>query len=109
MFVQYFFIWVILSICCMILAENRGRDGGRWLVISILISPLLSLILLLVMKNLSEEKSLKSGDKKKCMFCAETINADAIKCKHCGSMQSIKPENLNEKELNELIDKLQKK
>lgn len=30
---------------------------------------------------------------KKCPFCAEDINAGAVKCKHCGSMVTVEPLN----------------
>ncbi|HCI3893701.1 TPA: hypothetical protein NO315_004902, partial [Pseudomonas aeruginosa] len=31
------------------------------------------------------------NDEKKCPFCAEVIKAEAVKCKHCGSMLSAGP------------------
>ena len=34
-----------------------------------------------------ERKILKKGELKKCPYCAEFINVDALKCKHCGEMQ----------------------
>lgn len=105
---QYFFIWLILSVCCAVLAGNRGRNEISWFFISALISPLIGFILLIILDDMSEDVAIKSGSKKTCLYCAEIINSEAIKCKHCGSLQSkIKPENLNEKELNDLINKIQ--
>ena len=49
---------------------------------------------------------------RKCPFCAETIQPEAVICKHCKSDLSVipkNPENLSEVELNKLIEKLKLK
>ena len=78
------FIWIVLTFGCAIYASNKGRDGGRWFVISLLLSPLIGFILLLISKDISQQTALEDGLLKKCPACAELIKTEAVKCKHCG-------------------------
>ena len=78
-------LWVILAFACASLANRRGRSYGGWLLISLLLSPLVGFILLLVSSDLSEQTGLKVGTHKKCYQCAEIVKKEAIKCKHCGA------------------------
>jgi len=38
------------------------------------------------MRNLIPNKNMQEEQTKRCPFCAEKINIEAIKCKHCGEM-----------------------
>ena len=78
-------IWIVLAIGCAIFASNKGRDVGRWFVISVLLSPVIGFILLLILQDVSQQTALEDGKLKKCTACAELIKAEAIKCKHCGA------------------------
>ena len=51
------FFWILFSLAVAILASNRGRSGIAWFLVSILISPLLGLIFVLVMKNMADEQA----------------------------------------------------
>lgn len=79
------FWWIVLSVAIGYFATNKGRDPGRWFVISLITSPLLAGIFLLISSDISEQEALKDGELKKCTFCAESIKKQAIKCKHCGA------------------------
>lgn len=109
---EFLILWLIFGAITSKIASDKGNDPIRGFFLGLLLGPLGLLIALLSSKDDSELKrsALKSGNKKKCQFCAELIASEAIKCKHCGEIQSdIKPENLNEVELNALIAKLKNK
>ena len=52
-----------------------GRGSGNWALLALIVSPLVAGFILLI--------AGVSG--KKCVACAETVNLEAIKCKHCGA------------------------
>ena len=79
------FFWFFFAIAVGILASNRGRSGFIWFVISILFSPLIGVIFVLVMENLKEINDQPNPDTHvRCPDCRELVRNDARKCKHCG-------------------------
>lgn len=77
--------WFFFSVVVAIIASNRGRSGFGWFLLSAVISPLLSLILVLVLKNLSVQVIEPSPTTHvKCPDCREFVLKDAKVCKHCG-------------------------
>ena len=55
-------VWVIVSIIVGIAANARGRNGVGWFFVSILLSPVLALLLLLVFPPLKAQESLEFND-----------------------------------------------
>ncbi len=104
----YLLIWVAIALLTSKVAADKGNDGVGGFILGLFLGPLGLVIAFVVDGN--EDKVEQQGYLKKCIFCAEMIRAEAIKCKHCGETQlGKKAEEMNEKELNELISKLQNK
>ena len=81
-----FFVWVALCVAVGMLAAKRGRSGWGWGLISVVISPLLGCIFLLIARDLSPASGMPHPTTHvKCPDCAEFVLKDARKCKHCGA------------------------
>jgi len=92
-----FTTWIILSLLCGMFASNKGRSFFGYFLLSIVLSPLIGFIAVLISKEDTEkleQKELVRGNKRKCPFCAEIVKVDAVVCKHCGK----ELEKLEEKE-----------
>jgi len=79
--------WIILSILCGILANSYGRSGFGYFMLSLLLSPLIGFIAVLIAgenKENTDNAKIASGESKKCPDCAELIKIEAKVCKHCG-------------------------
>jgi len=87
--VEFAVFYFILCIGIAIGANSRGRSAIGWFLLSLLISPLLSLIFLALASNLKAEAVTKAGQPSpdthvKCPDCAELVLNEARVCKHCG-------------------------
>lgn len=88
---EIFIFWIFFSIIVGWIASTKYRSGIGFFLLSILISPLLSLIIVLILPK-NEEGILFAGEMEKCPFCKELVKIDALKCKHCGNNLSVDSE-----------------
>lgn len=88
MIFEGFLLWAILCVLCGVYASNLNRSGIGYFVLSFLISPLITAIVLLIAGK--SKPPIKSdvtvvSEFTECPFCAEQIKKKASICKHCGA------------------------
>lgn len=78
---------LFISLLVGIAANSRGRSFVGWTLLSVLITPILALLLLLVLRDLSRRAAPdapRPDTHVRCPDCRELVLADARKCRHCG-------------------------
>lgn len=86
-------LWVVFAVIVAVAASGRGRSGFGWFLLSAVISPLLSFILLMVLPKVGSAGLPKDETGAvitpethvRCPDCRELVRHDARKCKHCGT------------------------
>ena len=65
---EFFIFWVGFSVIVWVMATNRNRSGFGWFLLSLIISPLLSVLLLLAFGKHTTEEEVKELENYKSDF-----------------------------------------
>jgi hypothetical protein len=88
---EFFIGWLLCAGIVGVIAQHaRGRNGGGWFLLALVISPLLAFILVMCLPKRLTRQQIRKGLEyfktvRECPFCAETVKLQAKVCKHCHS------------------------
>ena len=81
-------LWILFSMFVADLGKRRTIGYGPAFILSLLLSPIIGLIIVLIspaeVKVVIANNSDSLGPLKTCPDCAEDVKEAARKCKHCG-------------------------
>lgn len=79
----FLIIWGAFGVIGAMIADKKGNNGGGGFLLGVLLGPIGLLIAFFSSDN-EPKKEQRSGNTKKCPYCAEYVKPDARVCKHCG-------------------------
>jgi hypothetical protein len=85
-------LFVLLSILIGVLASSRGRSGFGWFILSLIFSPILTFLVVLLLDDLKKSNQTAYPDDipnpdthVTCPDCRELVKNEARKCRFCGA------------------------
>jgi hypothetical protein len=79
--------WFVFAIIIGVAAHSRKRSGFGWFLLSLIFSPLLTTVWLLILPRRLTRTRREAIEMlrslRECPYCAETIKREAKVCKHC--------------------------
>ncbi len=84
---------VLIGLIPAEIARNKGHNFYGWWLFgaALFIIALPAALLLPRNEEEIERRNLKTGNHKKCPYCAEIVRAEAVVCKHCGREFAMMP------------------
>jgi hypothetical protein len=82
-----FLLWIIFALLVGAYANTRGRSFAGFFLVSMVLSPLIGLLALLIVgTNMEkiEHEQIHRGELRRCPHCAELIQPVAVVCRYCG-------------------------
>jgi hypothetical protein len=76
-------VWTVAGIVAWMLAEAKGRSGVGWFFLTVLLTPLVILILLVLPSKKTDPEAATPQTHVRCPHCAELVRREAHVCKHC--------------------------
>ena len=80
--------WFVFAVIVGIFASSKGRSGFGYFLLSVVLTPLITGLLVAVLPSLKQSTPDLQGATPethvRCPDCRELVRADASKCKHCG-------------------------
>lgn len=91
--------WLGCAVASAVVASSKGRSFIGWGILGFLLGPfaLLGIAIVGPDQKRRERAGLQSGQLRRCPACAETVQRDAIKCRHCGELLPAAPKSQAER------------